>query len=76
MQVEGPAATFLRMQVDLPGLAQGVRLDEVAFVMNVKAVVDRVVLQVGHISGDVDDGHSAESLMGGSYAPPCRRRAQ
>jgi len=64
MQVEGPAAGVLGMQVDLPGLAQRVRLHEVTFVVHMELVVDGVVLQVGHEAGDVDDGQGMV-LLGG-----------
>ena len=57
MQVERAAAGLLGVQVDLPRLAQGVGLDEVALVVHVEAVVDGVVLEVGDEPGDVDGGH-------------------
>ena len=59
VQVERAAAGLLGVQVDLPRLAQRVRLDEVAFVVHVEPVVDGVVLQLGDEPGDVDDRHSA-----------------
>ena len=62
MQVERPAAALLGVQVDLPDLAQRVRLDEVPLVVHVKPVVHGVVLQVGHVAGDVDGSHSVTSL--------------
>ena len=45
------------MQVDLPQLPQGVRLDEVTFVVHMEAVVDGMALQLGDESGDIDDCH-------------------
>jgi myo-inositol-1(or 4)-monophosphatase len=63
VQVERAAASLFGVQVDLPGLAQGVGLDEVAFVVDMESVVDRVVLQIGYVSGDIDDRHSGESLL-------------
>ena len=57
VQVERPAAAVLGVQVDLPDLAQGVRLDEVALVVDVEAVVDGVVLQVRDVPGHVDGCH-------------------
>jgi hypothetical protein len=57
MEVERSPASLLGVQVDLPRLAQGIRLDEMALVMNVKAVIDGVLLELGHISGDIDHGH-------------------
>ena len=50
VQVERAAAAGLGVQLDLPGLAQRVRLDEVPLVVHVKPVVDRVVFQFGHES--------------------------
>ena len=59
VEVERAAAALLGVQVDLPRLAQRVRLDEVPLVVHVEPVVDHVVLQLGDESGDVDDRHSA-----------------
>ena len=47
------------MKVDLPGLAQRVALDEMPFVVDVEAVLHRVILQIGDESGNVEDSHSA-----------------
>jgi len=48
VQVDGSTANPLRVQVDLPNLAEGVRLrTEVALVVHVKAMVNRVILQIG-----------------------------
>ena len=58
VEVERPAARLLRVEVDLPRLAQGVGLDEVPLVVHVEPVVDGVVLEVGDEAGHVDDGHS------------------
>ena len=44
MEVERAAAAVFGVQVDLPRLAQGVRLDEMTLVVHVKSMVDRVVL--------------------------------
>ena len=65
MEVEGAAASLLGVQVDLPHLAQGVGLDEVALVVDVEAVVDRVVLQLGHIAGYVDCCQDASGTSSG-----------
>ena len=61
VQVERSAAGLLGVDVDLPGLAKRVGLDEVPLVVHVEAVGDGVVLEVGHEAGDVDDGHSCSS---------------
>jgi hypothetical protein len=44
------------MEVDLPGLAQGVGLDEMALVMDVESVLGGVLFEVGDEAGDVN-GH-------------------
>ncbi len=58
MQVQRPVAAFFGMQIDLPGLPEGVGLHEVPLVVHVEPVVDGVVLELGYVSGDVDDRHS------------------
>ena len=62
VEVDGALAGLLGVEVDLPGLAQRVRLDEVALVVDVEAVPDGVVLQVGDEPGHVDDRHAVPSL--------------
>ena len=57
VQVERAVAGLLGVQVHLPRLAQGVRLDEVPLVVHVEAVVNGVVLQLRNVPGDIDDGH-------------------
>ena len=69
VEVERPSAALLGVQVDLPRLAQRVGLDEMALVVDVEAVVDRMVLQVGDIPRDVDDGHSRQSLPAAGRGP-------
>ena len=53
MQVEGLAAGVLRVEVDLEGLAHAVGLDEVALIVDVKAVLDGVLLDGCDVAGDV-----------------------
>jgi hypothetical protein len=69
VEVQRPAAPFLGVEVDLPDLAQGVCFDEMAFVVDVETVIDGVILQVGHVAGDVDGCHRAISLMGDVARP-------
>ena len=57
VQVDRAFAPLFGMEVDLPRLAQRVALDEVPLVVHVEAVLDRVVLEIGYESGDVDDCH-------------------
>jgi len=54
VEIERPVARVFGMNIDLPRLPQGVRLDEVALVVNVEPVFDRVVFEVGDRSGEVD----------------------
>ncbi len=59
MEVEGAFTALLGVEIDLPGLAQGVRLHEMPFVVHVERVVDGMVLQLGHVSRYIYDGHVA-----------------
>ena len=56
MKVDRSAASRLGVYVHLPRLAKGVRLDEMALVVNMKAVLGGVFFEVGDEAGDVD-GH-------------------
>lgn len=65
MKVERTVAPLLRVQVDLPGLAQGVRLDEMALVVDVKSVVDRrMILEIRDVPGHIDDCHEHSYAAG------------
>jgi hypothetical protein len=44
MEVERAPTSLLGMEIDLPDLAERVRLDEVALVMDMEPMVDGVVL--------------------------------
>jgi hypothetical protein len=57
VKVDGPPAAIFRVQVNLPGLAQGVGLYEVAFIVHVESVRDRVVLKIRDKPSDVNSGH-------------------
>jgi hypothetical protein len=67
VEVDRSAAALLRVQVDLPHLAQGVGLDEMTLVVDVEAVVDGMVLELGHEAGDVDGGHAEERRPAGEF---------
>jgi hypothetical protein len=54
VEVERSLTSLGGMHVDLPGLSEGVGLDEVALVVDVETVLDRVVLEVGDGPGEVD----------------------
>jgi hypothetical protein len=58
VEVERATAALLGVKVDLPGLPQRVGLHEVALVVDVEAVLDGVVLQLGDVAGDVEGGHA------------------
>jgi myo-inositol-1(or 4)-monophosphatase len=62
MKVEGSPAPVFGMELYLPDLAERVGLDEVTFVVHVKAMIDRMILEVRYISGYVDDCHRWLSL--------------
>ena len=64
VEVDRAFAPFFGVQVDLPRLAQRVRLDEMTLVVHVESVLDRVILQIGDEPGNVDDGQSASLLEG------------
>ena len=70
VEVDRALAGLLGVEVDLPGLAERVGLDEVALVVDVEAVVDGVVLEVGHEPGHVDDGHVVPGRSG-ARRPVC-----
>ena len=82
VEVDRAFAPLLGMEVDLPRLAQRIALDEVALVVHVEAVLDRVILQVGDEAGDVEDCHLVErterlrrARRDLSHRDACRRRA-
>jgi hypothetical protein len=62
VEVEGAATAVLGMEFHLPDLAEGVGLDEMPLVVDVKTVVNGVILEIGHVSGHIDDCHRAISL--------------
>ena len=55
VQIDRSFAALLGVDVHLPGLAQRVALDEVALVVHMEAVLDRVILEIRHEAGNVDD---------------------
>ena len=57
VQVERALASLLGVQVHLPVLAQRVALDEMPLVVHVEPVLDRVILEVGDETREVDDRH-------------------
>ena len=66
------------MEVDLPQLPQRVGLDEVALVVDVEAVVDRLTLHVGDETCNVDHCHAVRTLpstiVDSANEPPADRR--
>ena len=67
VKVNGTTAAVFGMKVYLPGLAQGVGLNEVALVMYVEPVGHGVVFEVGHEAGDVDSGHWIQDSVRARY---------
>ena len=57
MQVDRPGTRFLGVEIHLPQLPERVGLHEVSFVVDVKSVIDRLTLDVGDKSRNVDDCH-------------------
>lgn len=57
MEIERATTGLFGVQVHFPGLAQRVRLYEMAFVMHMEAVVHGMVLEVGDESGNIDGSH-------------------
>ena len=68
MEVDRATASLLWVEVDLPELPQRVRLDEVALVMDVEAVVNGVVFELCDVPGDIDDGHVTTLAVGADIA--------
>ena len=62
VEVERAAAAVLGVEFHLPDLAERVGLDEVALVVHVESMVDRMVLEVGHVPGHIDDCHRTTTL--------------
>ena len=54
VELERTAARLFGVQVDLPCLAHGVRLDEMPLVVDVEPVIGGVVLQIGDEAGDIE----------------------
>jgi len=65
VQIDRPSAALLGMKIDLPNLAQRVGLHEMAFVVDVEAVVYGVILEVGYVPGNVYGCH-----IWGAYREP------
>ena len=72
MKVDRPVACLLGVKIDFPELPERIRLDEVTFVVDVESVVDRMTLQVGDESGDIDNGQRNSLLRFPRVATPER----
>ncbi len=75
VQVDWSLASLFGVEVDLPRLAQRVALDEVALVVHVKTVLDRVILEIGDESCDVDDCHVSRRAYRTRGAAPSPTRS-
>src|SRR5215203_772831 len=62
MQIDRARTRFLGMEIDLPELTKRVGLDEVALVVDVESVVDRLTLHVGDETCNVDHCHAIRTL--------------
>lgn len=71
VQIERAAARVLGVEIDLPRLAEGVGLHEMTFVVDVETVIDRVILQIGDESGNVDDRQLGSSLAADGDTQAC-----
>ena len=58
VEVDRALATLLGVDIDFPRLSQRVALDEMALVVDMETVFDRVILEIGDEPGDVDDCHN------------------
>jgi hypothetical protein len=65
VKIQGAATALFGVKVHLPGLAEGVGLDEVPFVMDMESMIDGMVFQVGHVPCHIDYCHSRGSLIAG-----------
>jgi hypothetical protein len=63
VEVEWATAPIFWVEVDFPDLTERVGLDEMTFVVYVKPMIDRVILELGDIPGNIDSGH-ASRLVG------------
>jgi hypothetical protein len=54
VEIEGTLTRFRRMEVNLPRLTKGVRLNEVALVVNMESMLDRMVLEIGNGSCQIN----------------------
>lgn len=57
VHIEWPITRPIRMEIDLPGLAVCIGLDEVTFVVNMEAVFGYMVLEVGDEALEIDHCH-------------------
>jgi myo-inositol-1(or 4)-monophosphatase len=63
VEVEGATAPVFGVELHLPDLAERVGLDEMALVVHMEAMVNRVILEIGHVPGHIDDCHRCLSLL-------------
>jgi len=68
VQLQGPVAVVIRVQVDLPPLATGGDVDAVMILVVVEPPVGRMELQVGDERGKIDDGQRTAPRDVGSLA--------
>lgn len=57
VKIDGAVTGLFGMEIDFPHLAQRIRLDEMAFVVDVETVVHGMTLEMGHETGHIDERH-------------------
>lgn len=57
VKIERSTTRIFGMQIDLPGLAHGVRLDEMPLVVDMERMIDSVILEIGYETRYIDDCH-------------------
>ena len=62
VEIERTTAAVFGMELDLPHLAERVGLHEMPLIMDMEAMVDRMILEIGHVPGHIDDCHRPISL--------------
>ena len=64
MEIERATAAIFGVEFHLPDLAQRVGLNEMPLVVHMESMIDGMVLQIGHVSGHVDDCHTTKLPAG------------
>ncbi len=57
VKIERSTTRIFGVQIDLPCLTHGIRLDEMPLVMDMERMIDSVILEIGYETRDIDDCH-------------------